>query len=220
MTEQISELLDKLRAIYGDLNPAHKEIFSEVANTLKNLDTQVQALQAAADNPLPEAPASATAKVVNPETQAEWLVTVREVNAGKLLIGGLPDVEKELLRQGYIAMDDYIDQRRAERQNGTQARQPVQQTPGAPPVQSNGTKTFAASELSISVNDGKPYFKIKGGKFTKYGVIIWPEVLEAAGYDVNALDPMQTYNLNGWQAIYSTKEDGKPEKVVELRREQ
>ena len=117
-------------------------------------------------------------------------------------------------------------------------QQPQQSQPAAPqpPVSgtTNGTHTpppatgnksagqeqsFAADSLIGSILEGKLYWKVKGGRFSKYGVSIWPEVLKAAGYDVDALDPRQVYGLNGFTAYYATDENGKATKVTRLERE-
>lgn len=75
---------------------------------------------------------------------------------------------------------------------------------------------FPADTLELSINAGKTYYKIKGGKFTKFGVTIWPEALEAAGWDTSQLQATEVYNLRGWTAHYVTKDDGKPDKVIRL----
>ena len=80
-------------------------------------------------------------------------------------------------------------------------------------AQTQTTHTFPAGTLSATITDGKTYWKVKGGRFGKWGVTIWPEILDAAGFD--ALDPGTPYNLSGWTAEYVEK-DGKPDKVVRL----
>lgn len=77
----------------------------------------------------------------------------------------------------------------------------------------NEVKTFTADRLSVETKDGKTYYKVIGTPFTKYGVNVWPEVLEAAGIDGTA-------NIAGWRADYVTKVTDKgqtvPAKVVRL----
>lgn len=80
----------------------------------------------------------------------------------------------------------------------------------------NGELWFPAAELLATVDNGKTYWRVKGGEFRKYGVTIYPEVLEAAGFDFDQLDPLRPMNLDGWRAIYITKDNGKPKKVIEL----
>ncbi len=76
------------------------------------------------------------------------------------------------------------------------------------------TETFAAEKLVCSVNDGKTYYKIQGGPFTKWGVTVWPETI-ATVLDLDQLDPTQTYDLTGYTATY-LRVDGKPKKVTAL----
>ena len=76
--------------------------------------------------------------------------------------------------------------------------------------------TFQAEQLVGSINDGKVYWKVQGGPFVKFGVTIWPEVLADAGFDVDQLDPTQTYSLEGYKATY-LKEGTKPKKVTTLQ---
>lgn len=78
------------------------------------------------------------------------------------------------------------------------------------------TSSFAAETLTATVDDGKAYWKVRGGAFQKFGVAIYPEVLEAAGFDVDSLNPLKPVDLAGWTAVFSVKENGKPQKVVRL----
>ena len=75
--------------------------------------------------------------------------------------------------------------------------------------------SFSAETLVASVNEGKAYWKVQGGPFSKFGVTVWPEVLGEAGFDCDQLDPTQTYNLTGHTATYM-RVDGKPKKVTRL----
>ena len=74
--------------------------------------------------------------------------------------------------------------------------------------------TFMAESLVATVHEGKAYFKCRGGRFSKFGVTIWPEVLEAAG--LKNLDPMKIYDMHGYTAEYVVKEDGKSDKIIRL----
>ena len=92
---------------------------------------------------------------------------------------------------------------------------------GAPPAVATPTATqgdedsFSAETLVASVNEGKAYWKVQGGPFSKFGVTVWPEVLGEAGFDCDQLDPTQTYDLAGHTATY-LRVDGKPKKVTRL----
>lgn len=84
------------------------------------------------------------------------------------------------------------------------------------PERKSEALTFMCDTMGAIVNNGKSYWKIRGGPFAKFGVTVWEEVLEDAGFFKHKLDAMQTYNLKGWQAEYLLKEDGKPDKVTRL----
>jgi len=79
-------------------------------------------------------------------------------------------------------------------------------------------KTITAERLSVSMKDGKYYYKVVGKPFTDYGITVWPEVFEAAGLTVS---PDALPNIAGWQADYVEKpanDKGKvwPDKVTRL----
>lgn len=90
--------------------------------------------------------------------------------------------------------------------------------------QSNGgspmTINVPAESLVALVNDGKAYWKVKGGEYQKFGVSIWPEVLESCGFDVDNLNPLKPVNLRGWTAVCAVKEDGKAKKVLRLEKQE
>lgn len=88
--------------------------------------------------------------------------------------------------------------------------------PAAPSELDTAVHTFAAEQMTATVDDGKVYWKVKGGQFQKFGVSIWPEALEAAGFDPEAMNPMKPIDLTGWTAHYLTKENGQPRKIVRL----
>ncbi len=81
---------------------------------------------------------------------------------------------------------------------------------------SAGGGKFAAEKMVATVDEGKVYWKVKGANFQKFGVTIWPEVLEDAGFEVDALNPLKPIDLTGWTAVYSVKENGQPKKILKL----
>jgi hypothetical protein len=91
---------------------------------------------------------------------------------------------------------------------------PPPATPAEVVATESETETFAAETLVCSVMDGKTYYKVRGGPFTKFGVTVWPETI-ATVFDVDQLDPTQTYSLAGYSATY-LRVDGKPKKVTAL----
>lgn len=82
-------------------------------------------------------------------------------------------------------------------------------------------QSFVAERLSVKFEDGKYFYKVMGGKWSQYGIAIWPEVLIAAGLGVNADgtpawgNPPNPPSINGWTAEYTeTLKDGKPRRKV------
>lgn len=90
-----------------------------------------------------------------------------------------------------------------------------------PPAPPGGPLTFPAETLTCtSMKDGNALWSVKGKPFSQYGVRIWPEALVAAGFDLDSLDPRQSYALTGYTAEYVERESpaGKmvPNKVTRL----
>jgi hypothetical protein len=98
--------------------------------------------------------------------------------------------------------------------NPPEANQPSTPSGATEPTQDN---VFDTSLLVVSINNGKKYFKIKGGNWSKYGVTVWDEVLATAGIPAARLEGKE-YNLTGYKATIVRKPDGKPEKVVRLEK--
>lgn len=90
---------------------------------------------------------------------------------------------------------------------------------GAAVTQAHGatavTQSFTAESLSATVDDGKVYWKVRGGMFKKFGVTVWPETLAAAGFDAD-LSPLKSHDLTGYTAVYVLNEEGKAQKVIQL----
>jgi len=54
-------------------------------------------------------------------------------------------------------------------------------------------ETMLAETLIYSIDDnGKPAYKLRGGRYSKNGVRVWPEVLKTIIEDVNKLQPGPT----------------------------
>lgn len=213
--------VELLKNVYNRLPNGEKVIVTEAATLVKDMQAELADLKSSLERqPLPEAPVSMTAKVVHAATQIEWLVTVREVQAARLLISAMPVINEALAEQGLIAFDSYVDSRRAERGqlSGTARELPAPASGGLAPNSQPLTAalTFEAKLLTATVNDGKAYWKVRGGRFEKFGVTVWPETLEKAGFFVNELNVMESYNLSGWVATYTTKDGDKPDKVIGL----
>lgn len=78
-----------------------------------------------------------------------------------------------------------------------------------------GSGQFAAVALSATIDKGKTYWKVQGGSFMQYGIMIWSEVL--AQTDFADADPMQSYDLTGYTAVYAENEDGR-KKIISLKK--
>jgi hypothetical protein len=116
------------------------------------------------------------------------------------LIALLPQVKEHLAAAGYELIDSH----------------PAQVVEAAPPAAAS-QPTFMVEKIvaTVDAEAGKTYWRVKGAEFQKFGVIIYPEVLEAAGLK---LDPLKVFSEAGWMAVYSLKENGTPKKVTRLYR--
>lgn len=114
------------------------------------------------------------------------------------LLNLVPQIKKALVEAGYELVDTY-------------PAQTVNVTPAA-----SAAPTFAVDAITATVDNGKAYWRVKGGEFQKWGVIVYPEVLEAAG--LADLNPLKPFSEPGWVAHYSLKENGKPKKVIRLEK--
>lgn len=79
--------------------------------------------------------------------------------------------------------------------------------------------TFEVERMEANVNAGKVSWRCKGGHFTQYGVICWPEVLKAANMNLDPTKGAYTFNPP-LVAEYALKDDGKPQKVTRLYQKQ
>ena len=93
------------------------------------------------------------------------------------------------------------------------------------PASTQKTYLFHAETLHKSDMDGKILFSIKGPDMPawnrQYGLRVWPEVLSASGFDVQALEEMPSSrlpSLHGYVATYIMRRDDpeKPDKVTYL----
>lgn len=171
-----------------------------------------------------EAPLSASAKLYD-ANGIDWLVTVRAGADGSQFVAFLDVLNSAgayALEHGFSLLNPHARQAqvaappaRASLPTSGPAPAPVNQ---APPAYGNGggfggnggEQVFDATELVATVNNGKAYWKVKGGPWTQFGITAWPEVLESAG--LTNLNPMETYSLTGWTAYYTV--DGQNRKKV------
>jgi hypothetical protein len=151
---------------------------------------------------LPEAPASVTIKAYSSKGY-DMMFTLRDVDEVSLM--------QRLIKYFAVLEEQYhISPTRPT--NGGQPQQNVSRSTPSPTP--DGEHFFEAEELVGRMEGGKTYWKVKGGKFSQYGVTIYPEVLEAAGF-VN-LDAATVYDLSGHTAYYSVNDKGNPAKVLNL----
>lgn len=68
--------------------------------------------------------------------------------------------------------------------------------------------------LSTVTWQGKTYVKYFGGRWVKYGVNVWPEVLSASG--IEAAECAQKYDLSGFTTTIAYDVNGKPRRVVKI----
>jgi hypothetical protein len=102
-------------------------------------------------------------------------------------------------------------------------QQPIPQPPDEPRYESidDGgnpqpeVNTFTAERLIVDMHDGKFFFKVIGGKFTKFGINVWDEVLKAANIKFDPAQPGNLPNIQGWRADYVEEfKDGKTRRKV------
>lgn len=213
----MSDPLDLLRTMYPRLENGDKAAAKEVVDHIHAMQAHIADLESTLSRqPLPEAPASATVKVVDPASQMEWLLTFR-FHTEDQLIESVARISGKLPALGVVGFDAYVDSRRAERAESAE-RQADKALP-APATQTRNqlqadALSFKAETLEKSTKGDKTYYKVKGGKFTKFGVTVWPEVLAEAGFDLDTLAGVTS--MAGYTAHYILNEKGDPAKVIGL----
>jgi hypothetical protein len=168
-----------------------------------------------------EAPASFNIKAYNPDG-FDVMLTLRSDNTTDLLTRASAALDW-LKGQGFSptrpsprpqpAADDPTPAQREAEFQAMDNRAPATPDPGE--------QTFTAEKLAANITGGKTYWKVFGGRFLKFGINIWPEVLNLACADslINCdedLDPTREYQLTGLTACYLN--DGKGQKVTRLIR--
>jgi hypothetical protein len=87
----------------------------------------------------------------------------------------------------------------------------------AQPVVAQGIKPtgnyeqFPATSIEYGIMDGKPVYKIRGGRWEKFGVRIWPEAMQAMGIVADQLKPGNNPLTGNVVALIGDKG---PQKVV------
>jgi hypothetical protein len=75
--------------------------------------------------------------------------------------------------------------------------------------------TIIVERLDVDVKAGKKFFVVKGGKYQKHGIRIWPETLKHAGIDPEAIPLAGVVPKKRWEAVFTMKGD-RPDSVVKL----
>lgn len=163
-------------------------------------------------------------EVFNLQTTIRGTLTPEQIEAH--LATAIEAMKAVATRHGHAKPVGYQAPAKPSNGNGAQAQTEAVTLPAGVPVeaqtQGNGAigadetlETVPAESMAATMNDGKIAWKIKGGRFTKFGVTIYPEALKSAGYAPDDLDPRQVYNLTGKNAVILVK-DGKAKKVTRL----
>lgn len=83
-----------------------------------------------------------------------------------------------------------------------------------PPVGNGSSEKFMGDKIVVETKGDKVYYKITGGKWSKYGVRVWPEVLGNFGIKTDKLKAGTTYNLARWCTV--DMDGDKPIKVTHI----
>lgn len=78
----------------------------------------------------------------------------------------------------------------------------------------NTMDVIQCSRLIVDIKDGKPAYKIKGGKWEKWGVRTFPDLLEKNGINVETI-PLSGIDMTGYEMTILMRGD-KPDKVTKL----
>lgn len=87
------------------------------------------------------------------------------------------------------------------------------------PDDTNGNKggdfdNFSFDRIEVDVVKGKRMAKVFGGKWQKFGVTVWPEVLKSAGLDIDDLEDGPN-DIEGQASALMV--NGKPKKITSLK---
>ncbi len=96
-----------------------------------------------------------------------------------------------------------------------EAREQAPVASGDPALAGGKVCDFQAETIVVTLNeDGQPAYKVKGARFVKFGVRVWPEVLPALGVDPQQLKPGPNPYTGVVRALMN--EEGRPKKVIGL----
>ncbi len=189
--------------------------------------TPMEIIAEALDRSGLESPASITGKLYDPNG-VDILVTLRNGNM------------KQLAENWQTLSDILINQRGYTPQGGGRSlpmddAPPILQpdpaeleaelNPKASRKRAPVGRSFEAETMVGSMHEGEDRWKIKGGRYKRWGVTIYEEVIKQAFRDgvfwdieEGALDVRQTYDMTGVRAYYEINEQENPTKVTRLER--
>lgn len=170
---------------------------------------------------LPESPALAWTKVQTPGGFV-WSVTLRaglpellEAQAMRSIARQIELFEKGALAHDWTPVSDGRDMAMGLKSRAEAAPAPTNggSKPAPAPQGDNGALTFKIDSIDVTTSNGKVSWKVKGGRFPKHGVTMWPEPVIAAGLDP---DTLKIGDIAGWIATYILNDEGNPKKIVKL----
>ncbi len=210
-------------------------LLATISAASSRLATAFEKIAESIEGQQPEAPASISAKVFDPNG-IDLIVTVRN-SSMKKLAGDWKQFSNYLMTQGFkpqsnripqppvappepTPYDDPVALKQAEMDEGGQSAPTTSQPNGA----TGETRIFEAQELKFAgdtKSSGKPFWKVYGGTFMQFGVPIYEALNQALTDGIffdDELVPGTKYDLTGILAHYITKENGQPKKVIRLQR--
>lgn len=158
-----------------------------------------------------------TARSLTPQGAIESLLSAIKAVKDKYDITPRYKVSKEPLPPFVAPMSATTLPSSFEGQAGqaAQAAQALVKTTPPPQAQSGGETISVDSIEKMFTKNNVPYLRARGGKWHKYGVAAYPEVIPA-GFDINALNMNTQYPAPPemkW-AVCSSDPDGKNLKVI------
>jgi hypothetical protein len=79
----------------------------------------------------------------------------------------------------------------------------------------NPVMVVPASEICVTMKDGKRYFKVKGGEYSEHGINFWPEHMKANGIDPKLI-PDSGHTCKPGTTMVVEMVEGKPKRVLRL----
>lgn len=143
------------------------------------------------------------------------LETTRKYGTGEITISLQMDTPTDV-DKGLIELDLLLDQSNRMFEHFIEHHLPKWNKPI--PNENVTTKLIPATEIRVTMDKGKKYYKVAGGEYTEHGINFWPEHMKQCGVNPKLI-PDEGYKLKeGTQALIEMV-DGKPKRVLKLTRE-